>query len=103
MLISDHFLFFLEVGDNLRETLLKDLNLVLIGLYLIHLHSSPLLVLLLRACIDRNISLDLTIGLLLPLDLLLVLLELVPLADGLESQALVFIMDLALDRLDSYN
>ena len=100
MLVSDHLLFFLKVGDDLRKTLLKDLNLVFIGLNLIPLHSCSLLVLLLRARIDRNISLNLAIGLPLPFDLLFVLLKLVPLADGLESQALVFIVDLAFNRLD---
>ena len=100
MLVSDHLLFFLKVGYDLRKTLFKDLNLVFIGLNLIPLHSCSLLVLLLRARIDRNISLNLAIGLLLPLDLLFVLLELVPLADGFESQALVLVVDLALNRLD---
>ena len=103
MLVSDHLFFFLKIGDDLRKTLFKDLNLVFIGLDLIPLHSCSLLILFLGAGIDRNISLDFAIGLLLPLDFLLVLFELVPLADGLEGQALVFIVNLTLNRLDCYN
>ena len=101
MLVADHLLFLLKVGNNLSERLLKNLDLVLVHLDLARLHLGALLILLLRAGVDRDVSLDLLVDLLLVLNLLLVLLQFVALGDRFQSQRLVFFMDLALDRLDS--
>ena len=74
MLVADRLLFLLKIGDNLSETLFQNLDLVLVRLDLVCLHGGALLVLLLGPRIDGYIALDLTIGLLLPRNLLLVLL-----------------------------
>ena len=85
VLVPDHLFLFFEISDNLRQTLLKNLNLVLVGLDPISLHGGSLCVLLLGTLVDRNISLDFTIRLPLATDLFLMLFELVTLADCLES------------------
>ena len=103
VLVSDHLFLLLKVCDDLRQTLLEDLDLVLVRLYLVSLHRGALLVLLFSACIDSNISFDLPILVFLPLNLLLVLLQLVALTDSLQGQALIFIVNLTLDSLNSYN
>ena len=102
MLVADCLLFLLKIGDNLSETLFQNLDLVLVRLDLVCLHGGALLVLLLCPRIDGYIALDLPIGLLLPRDLLLVLLQLVALTDRLQGQALILVVDLALNRLDRY-
>ena len=103
MLVPDHLLLFSEIGDNLRQTLLKNLNFVLVSLDPIGLHGGSLCVLLLGTLVDRNISLDFTIRLPLATDLFLMLFELVTLTNRLEGEALVFVMNLTLDCLYSYS
>ena len=103
VLVPDHLLLFFEISDNLRQTLLKNLNFVLVGLDPIGLHGGSLCVLLLSTLVDRNISLDFTIRLPLATDLFLMLFELITLADRLKGEALVFIMNLTLDCLYSYS
>ena len=65
MLVSHHFFLLFEVSDNLCQAFLKDLDLILVRLNFVDLHLSSLLVLLLSARIDRNVTLDLPVGLLL--------------------------------------
>ena len=101
MLVAHHLLLLLKVGHNLRQRLLQDLNLVLVRLNFTSLHLCALLVLLFRAGVDSDISLDLLISLLLILYLLLVLLQFVALRDSLQSQRLVLLMDLTLNGLNS--
>lgn len=101
MLVSDHFFLFLKVAYYLGQRLLQNLNLVLVRLDLVRLIASALLVLLFSPSIDSNITFDFAIGFLLLLNLFLVLLKLVALRDSLQSQVLIFIVDLTLNRQDS--
>lgn len=101
MLIPDHLLLFLEVSNDLRQRLLEDLNLILVCLDLSTLHLGSLLVLLFGAGINSDIALDFTVCLFLTLDLLLMLLKFVPLRDSLQGERLVFLVNLALNRLNS--
>ena len=83
MLVSDHFLFFLEISYDLGQALLEDLDLVLVSLDLVRLHIGALLVLLFSTCIDRNVSFDLAIRLFLATNFFLMLFKFVPLANCL--------------------
>jgi len=83
VLVADHFLFFLEVSDNLGEGLLQNLNLVLVRLDLRRLHLRPLLVLLLSPRVYRDVSFDFLVSFFLRLDLLFMFLQFVALRDRL--------------------
>lgn len=83
VLVADHFLFFLKVSDYLSQTLLQNLDLVLVCFDLIALKICPLLVLLLCSLIDRNVPLDFSILLFLLLNFALVFFQFVPLGDSL--------------------
>ena len=102
MLISNHLLFLLEVRDNLSQGFFQYLDLVLVRFDLILLHIGPLLILLLSTRIDSYVSLDLSVNIFLLLYLFLVFLEFVSLRDCLQSETLIFLMDLTLDCLNSY-
>ena len=101
VLVPDHLLFFLKVSHDLCQTLLEDLNFVFVGLDFVALHGRPLGVLLLSPQVDGDVPLNLPVVVLLLLDFLLVLLELVPLRDGLECETLVLLVNLPLDSLNS--
>lgn len=101
VLIPDHLLLFLEVSNDLRQRLLEDLNLILVCFDLSTLHLGSLLVLLFGAGINSDVALDFTVCLFLTLDLLLMLLKFVPLRDSLQGERLVFLVNLALNRLNS--
>ena len=100
MLVPHHLLLFLEISDDLRQTLLEDLDLVLVGLDLVGLHGGSLRILLFCAHVNRNISLNLPIVLFLPRDLLLVLLQFVTLCHRLVRQIFILLMNLTLNRLN---
>ena len=102
MLVADHFFLLLEVTHYLCQRLLQNLDLVLVSLDLVGLVVCALLVLLFCAGIDGDVTLDFSVHFFLLLDFFLMFLKLGPLGDSLESQVLVFIVDLALNRQDSY-
>ena len=102
VLVPHHLLLFLEVGDGLRQTLLQDLNFVLACLDPVRLQVGSFRVLVLRALVDRDLTLNPPVFVLLFLNLSLLLLKLVTLCDCIQCKFLVLIVNLSLNCLDSY-
>ena len=102
MLIPDQFLLLLEVRDDLGQTLLQDLYLLLVGIDLPCLHLSPLCILLLGALLDGEVSLEVLVDVLLLVDCSLVIVDLVTLRNGLLRPLLILKVDVLLNDLDVY-
>ena len=100
VLVADHFFLFLEICHDLGETLLQNLNFVLVCLNFVSLKCGALLILLFCTLVDGNISLDLSILLFLHFNFAFVFLKLISLRDCLKSQRLVFLVNLTLNRLN---
>ena len=102
MLIPDQLLLLLEVRDDLGQTLLQDLYLLLVGIDLPCLHLSPLCILLLGALLDGEVSLEVLVDVLLLVDCSLVIVDLVTLRNGLLRPLLILKVDVLLNDLDVY-
>ena len=79
MLVSNQLFFFLKVCNNLSKTLLEYLNLILVLIDSLCLIGRPLLVLLIHALVDGDVSHNLLVCILLLFDFSLLLLKLVTL------------------------
>ena len=102
MLIPDQFLLFLEVRDDLRQTLLQDLNLLLVGTDFLPLRLCSFCVLLLSALLYGNVSLEVLVDLPLLANRSLVVVDFVTLRDGLLRPLLILKVDVLLNDLDVY-
>lgn len=102
MLVSHHLFFFFKITNDLLETLLKQLNLLLITGYLLGLHYRSLRVLLLSSCVDVDLSLKPHIRILDSCDQLLLFVDFLPLQDRLNSKFLIFQVDLTLNFVNKF-
>ena len=102
MLVAYHFFLFLEITDDLGQGFLQNLNLVLVGLDLSGLLLCSHLILLFGTLVDGDVTLYFLVSFLVRFNLLLLLIQFVPLRDRLQSQILVLFMDLTLNCQDSY-
>jgi hypothetical protein len=102
MLVPHHLLFFFKITNDLLETLLEQLNLLLITRYLLRLNYCSLRVLLLSSCVDVDLSLKSHIRILDSCDQLLLFVDFLPLQDRLNRKFLIFQVDLTFNLVNKF-